>query len=120
MNAETKVLMPFYSANGASLSQMQLMKESGLERSSLLDQIENLRKLGYVFEIHPQHGFRLVQSPDLLMADDLTARMKSVKKQMIGNQILVFEKTASTNDIVQRLALEGYPEGLSVFAESQS
>ncbi len=38
----------------------------------------------------------------------------------IGSRILVFRETESTNDIVRRAAEDGEPEGLVVFAESQT
>ncbi len=39
---------------------------------------------------------------------------------MIGNTIRVLPNTTSTNDEASRAALEGHPEGLVIFAESQS
>ena len=37
-----------------------------------------------------------------------------------GRDIRVFEETTSTNDVVEKLARDGEPEGVVVFAESQS
>ncbi|MCG3148314.1 MAG: Bifunctional ligase/repressor BirA [Verrucomicrobiae bacterium] len=79
--------------------------------------LAELRQLGYVVEQRAHLGYRLVESPDRLIADDLRARLKT---QMIGKEILVFEETASTNDVVARLADGHRGEGLVVFAESQT
>ena len=79
--------------------------------------LEELDQLGYVIERKPQLGYRLVESPDRLIADDLLAR---VQPQVIGKHILVFEETASTNDVVARLAPGHRGEGLVVYAESQT
>jgi BirA family biotin operon repressor/biotin-[acetyl-CoA-carboxylase] ligase len=38
----------------------------------------------------------------------------------IGRDIRVFTETASTNDVVEKLARDGLPEGAVVFAEAQS
>jgi BirA family biotin operon repressor/biotin-[acetyl-CoA-carboxylase] ligase len=38
----------------------------------------------------------------------------------IGSRVMVFRETESTNDIVRRAAEGGEPEGLAVFAESQT
>ena len=38
----------------------------------------------------------------------------------IGNKILIVEEIASTNDLVWQMAQEGSPDGLVVFAESQT
>ncbi len=80
-------------------------------------QLRELRQLGYVIEAHPMRGLRLVQSPDRLMAEDLQARLAP---QALGREILVFEETSSTNDVVAQLAASGRGEGTVVFAETQT
>lgn len=55
-----------------------------------------------MIERKPQLGYRAGRVTDRLIADDLLAR---VQPQVIGKHILVFEETASTNDVVARLAL---------------
>jgi BirA family biotin operon repressor/biotin-[acetyl-CoA-carboxylase] ligase len=79
--------------------------------------VAELKTLGYHIESHPHHGYRLLSSPDRLTADDIKARLKP---QLIGAEILVFEQTASTNDVAAQLAAAGAREGLVVFAESQT
>ena len=79
--------------------------------------LAELQKLGYGIETHPHFGYRLVVGPDRLMADDLRARLQT---KVIGREILVFEETTSTNDVVERLARSQPHEGLVVFAESQT
>lgn len=79
--------------------------------------IAELETLGYSIESHPHLGCRLLHSPDRLTADDIKARLNP---QLIGAEILVFEQTASTNDVVAHLAAAGAREGLVVFAESQT
>ncbi|MCX7885752.1 MAG: biotin--[acetyl-CoA-carboxylase] ligase [Verrucomicrobiae bacterium] len=79
--------------------------------------VAELEALGYGVEFHPHRGYRLLQSPDRLSADDIQARLRL---QLIGTEILVFEQTTSTNDVVAHLAAAGAREGLVVFAESQT
>ena len=79
--------------------------------------LAELQQLGYGIETHPHFGYRLVAGPDRLMADDLRARLQT---KVIGREILVFEETTSTNDVVERLARSQPHEGLVVFAESQT
>ena len=79
--------------------------------------LAELQQLGYGIETHPHFGYRLVTGPDRLMADDLRARLQI---KVIGREILVFEETTSTNDVVERLARFQPHEGLVVFAESQT
>jgi len=80
-------------------------------------ELAELQQLGYSIEAHPHLGYRLVAGPDRLMADDLRARLQT---KIIGREILVFEETTSTNDVVERLARSQVQEGLVVFAESQT
>lgn len=63
-------------------------------------------------------GYRLVSSPDALHADDLWARLGKMK--VVGRDIRVFAQTTSTNDVVEKLARDGVPEGVVVFAEAQT
>jgi BirA family biotin operon repressor/biotin-[acetyl-CoA-carboxylase] ligase len=77
-----------------------------------------LRTLGYGIEASPHLGYRLLSAPDLLHADDLHAALGKIK--IIGRDIRVFEETTSTNDVMEKLARDGVPEGAVVFAESQT
>ena len=89
----------------------------GLSRAAVWARIEELRALGYDIEAGPHSGYRLVQAPDVLHADDLLSRLGQTK--YIGRDIRVFQETTSTNDVIDKLARDGVPEGVVVFAESQ-
>src|SRR5205807_2805575 len=69
-------------------------------------------------EASPHTGYRLLNSPDVLLADDLISLLGKTK--LIGRDIRVFRETTSTNDVVERLARDGVKEGVVVFAESQT
>lgn len=58
----------------------------------------------------------MAASPDTLLADDILSRLPD--RRWI-HRILVFKKTASTNDLIARLARDGAPSGIVVFAEEQ-
>jgi BirA family biotin operon repressor/biotin-[acetyl-CoA-carboxylase] ligase len=101
-----------------SVSGAELAQRLGISRAAIWARIDDLRKLGYEIEASPHHGYKLTGTPDLLLADDLESRLP--EKRVIGREILVYKETASTNDVVERLARDGAKEGLVVFAESQS
>jgi BirA family biotin operon repressor/biotin-[acetyl-CoA-carboxylase] ligase len=85
--------------------------------------IAELRKLGYEIESDPHHGYRLLRCPDVLLADELKARLRigSPKSEpIIGRDIIVYKQTESTSNVLDRLALDGVEEGVVVFAESQT
>jgi BirA family biotin operon repressor/biotin-[acetyl-CoA-carboxylase] ligase len=90
----------------------------GVTRAAIWARIEELRKLGYEIDASPVLGYRLNSAPDVLHADDLLARLGPVR--VIGREVRVFEETASTNDVVERMARDGVAEGVVVFAESQT
>jgi BirA family biotin operon repressor/biotin-[acetyl-CoA-carboxylase] ligase len=56
-------------------------------------------------------------SPDRLQPDRLRAALGGIT---IGSEIVVLEKTDSTNDVIVEMAKDGRPEGLVVFAEHQT
>lgn len=113
MNAGTAILEALFQATGQFVPASELHRRA----PNAVHEITELRQLGYDIEIHPHFGYRLLAAPDRLTADDLRARLQT---RVIGTEILVFDETGSTNDVVARLAHDGAREGLVVFAESQT
>ena len=95
-----------------------LCQQLGVTRAAVWSHIESLREAGFEIIASPHRGYQLVSAPDALLAVDLQSR--HVKGQIIGNAIHVLSQTTSTNDQVSQAALENHPEGLVIFAESQS
>jgi len=117
MKAGTAILETFYQAAGQFVRVDDLGRRLKLPAAAVSAEIEELEKIGYTIESHPHFGYRLLGTPDRLTADDIRARLKTPS---IGSEILVFEETASTNEVVEHLAKSGAREGLVVFAESQT
>lgn len=103
---------------GDAASGTDLAQSLGISRAAIWARIEDLRRLGYEITASPHEGYRLLSVPDVLHADDLLSRLPP--DVIVGRDIRVFQETTSTNDIVERLARDGVPEGAVVFAESQS
>ena len=131
MKSCTAILTALYRANGQFVAASEVQELLGGSNSVLEAEIAALHGLGYVIELHPHRGYRLLESPDRLMADDLEARLESFevrhdaavvagRTRVIGSEIMVFEETASTNDVCEQLARSGGRDGLVVFAESQT
>jgi BirA family biotin operon repressor/biotin-[acetyl-CoA-carboxylase] ligase len=95
-----------------------LCKQLGVTRAAVWSHIELLRAAGFEIIASPHRGYQLVSKPDALLAVDLQSRLAT--GQVIGNVIRVLPQTTSTNDEASRAALEDHPEGLVIFAESQS
>jgi len=87
------------------------------DHAHLAIRIAHLQAAGYTVEHHPHHGYRLQASPDRLIADDILSRLPEC--QWI-RRVLVFRRTASTNDLIAGLARDGAAPGIAVFAEEQT
>src|SRR6266550_1443261 len=96
MTGDAKILHALREAGDASVAGTELAQRVKLNRAALIARIEGLRSLGYDIEASPHHGYRLISSPDLLHADDLLSRLGNTR--VVGREIHVFAKTASTND----------------------
>jgi BirA family biotin operon repressor/biotin-[acetyl-CoA-carboxylase] ligase len=76
-----------------------------------------LRHAGFEIEERPGLGFRLIRSPDRLIADDLLSRLGPC---VLVREIVVFAETASTNDSAMQRGRQGADGGLVIFAERQT
>jgi BirA family biotin operon repressor/biotin-[acetyl-CoA-carboxylase] ligase len=117
MTVDAKILAALRAAPWG-VSGSELARQLAMTRAGVWTHIEELRELGYDIEASPHLGYRLLAAPDLLHADDLSARLG--KTRVIGREIHVFQETTSTNDVAARLARGGAAEGAVVFAESQT
>jgi BirA family transcriptional regulator, biotin operon repressor / biotin---[acetyl-CoA-carboxylase] ligase len=117
MTADAKILSALR-ANPDGVSGAQLAGQLDISRAAVWSRVEELRRVGFDIEAGPHFGYRLVEEPDALLADDLLARLGKTK--VIGRDIQVFEQTTSTNDVIEKLARDGVREGVVVFAESQT
>jgi len=79
--------------------------------------LTELRSAGFEIEERPGLGFRLLSSPDRLIADDLTARLEECS---LVREIVVFTETDSTNELAMRRGRQGEAGGLAIFAERQT
>ena len=117
MTTDAKILSALRE-NADGISGAQLAEELKISRAAVWARIEDLRKVGFEIEASPHFGYKIVAEPDALFADDLLARLGKTK--VVGRDIRVFEQTASTNDVIEKLARDGVKEGVVVFAESQT
>ncbi len=85
--------------------------------SALESRIRVLGEAGFEIEHAPGLGYRLLKSPDRLIADDIVARLDSAA---FIRDVFVFKETDSTNESAARLGRAGGPAGIVIFAESQT
>ena len=113
MSVDEQILYALRQSTGDPVSGAELAQRLGVSRAAIWSRIEDLRKLGYGIEAKPHQGYRLVSTPDAVYADDIMARLSA--DRIVGRDIRVFKSTSSTNDIVEKLAIDGAGEGVVVF-----
>src|SRR4029077_10801761 len=118
MSTDSQILLALRGTRDGTVSGAELSQKLGISRAAIWARVEELRQLGYDIEASPPLGYPLLNSPDVLHADYLLARLGQTR--VIGRDIQVFQETTSTNDVVEKLARDGVKEGVVVFAESQS
>lgn len=89
----------------------------GTPLSAVKSRIAGLIESGFEIEHHPSLGYRMLSSPDRLIADDLLARLGSTA---LIRTIHVFAETDSTNDRAAQLGRGGVASGVVIFAEKQT
>jgi BirA family biotin operon repressor/biotin-[acetyl-CoA-carboxylase] ligase len=95
----------------------ELSKKLAISRSAVWKQIKALRELGFTISAEASRGYRLISSPDRLLASSITHLLRS---ERIGTKILSLPEAVSTNSVAFRMAEDGAEEGSVVIAESQS
>jgi BirA family biotin operon repressor/biotin-[acetyl-CoA-carboxylase] ligase len=113
MNVAVRILRCLRSEESSAA---ELGAKCGVSLEKIRHEISELQAAGFVFQQHPILGYSLVLCPDRLIADDIASRLAGdwVK------EILVFEKTSSTNDRAMELGTAGGNGPSVVLAETQS
>lgn len=98
------------------VSGQELCETLGVSRTAVWKGMKKLKSEGYNIEAISNKGYRLLESPDILDADEL----KSIQKTAwAGKEIVYYDVTDSTNIQAKRLAEEGMPHGTLVIAGRQ-
>jgi BirA family biotin operon repressor/biotin-[acetyl-CoA-carboxylase] ligase len=113
---DTRLLTALRSAS-VHLPATDLAGQLAAPLTAVQARLAELRGAGFEIEERPGLGYRLLGSPDRLIADDLQARLGECP---LIREILVFEETESTNDLATRRGRQGAAGGLVLFAEHQT
>ena len=112
-----RILALLYESDAPFLSGEELSRALNVSRSAVWKQIKALRAAGFIIRAEPSRGYRLIASPDRLIASSLT---RLLQNGLIGKKILSLQETVSTNAVAFRMAEDGAEEGSVVIAEFQS
>ncbi|MCK4385811.1 MAG: biotin--[acetyl-CoA-carboxylase] ligase, partial [candidate division Zixibacteria bacterium] len=79
--------------------------------------VRELRRWGFKIQSERKKGYRLVESPDLILPAEIK---KNLKTKIFGKKIYSYRKVGSTNLLGFRLAETGSEEGTLIVAEEQT
>jgi BirA family biotin operon repressor/biotin-[acetyl-CoA-carboxylase] ligase len=116
-SVDQKIVGLFRKKPGEIISGEELGTELNISRTAVWKHIKTLQELGYRIEAVPSRGYRLLSSPDILIADEIKAGLTT---RRIGKKIICFRSTDSTNQIAFKLGEQEAEEGTVVIAEEQS
>jgi len=116
MSSMEEILRLLKGADGY-ISGERIARELGVSRAAVWKHIAILRKEGFSIHSQPKLGYSLTFSPDKLMPSEVRDGLDT---SVIGNEVLYFPETESTNLIAKKLATNGAREGTIVIAEAQT
>lgn len=95
----------------------KIAAEIGVSRSTVWEWIEKLRELGVAIKGHPRRGYQLEKLPDILTPSLVRAELPHAE---IGNKVIHYFRTDSTNNVALQLDLQTGPHGTIIIAEEQT
>lgn len=110
------ILNTFRENRDEFVSGQAISNQIKITRTAVWKHIEGLRKKGYVIVSAPSKGYKLIDSPDILLVSDIK---NAINVKVIGKEIIIFDEVKSTNDAAMEMGAKGEDEGLVVVAESQ-
>jgi len=94
-----------------------LLRKTGLDEKALRRSLVAVEEAGFSLERHPHLGYRLLGDYFPLIEEEIHLGLKT---DLIGREIIVLKKVASTMEEAARLARSGCRAGLVLFAEEQT
>ncbi len=99
------------------VSGQELCNKFGVSRTAIWKAIKSLKEMGYEIVAVPNKGYRLMGIPDSINQIEL----KSIREtNWVGQEIIYYDATDSTNVRAKELAEDNYPNGTVVVANHQS
>ncbi len=117
MTSRNQILSLFRRNPGAFVSGQELSQTLNISRAAVWKQVELLRELGFEIEAQRSRGYRLLGGPELLLAADIQADLKT---ERIGRGLECLEVADSTNAQARQVAEAGAADGTVIIADRQS
>lgn len=108
------------------VSSQELCQEFNVSRTAVWKVINQLKEDGYEIESVTRKGYRLVEAPDAMTADEIKAALKklgaenSSQTEEFLTEIFYHDSIDSTNIEAARLSEQGYGTGTLVVSDEQT
>jgi len=116
LSSRDKILELFRCNTDKYLSGQDISNELNISRTAVWKQVKALREMGFEIEAKSSQGYRLLATPDLLLATDID---RNLNTQVIGKAVVSHAEIDSTNILARQLADGDAPEGTVVIADRQ-
>ena len=118
---KTKILSILRQTEGY-VSGQELCELLGVSRTAVWKSIKKLEEEGYEIEGLNRKGYRLIESPDVVTAQEIEACLKNIESMGTGLRFKVkyAPEVDSTNTWAKREAENGAPEGTVLVADMQT
>jgi BirA family biotin operon repressor/biotin-[acetyl-CoA-carboxylase] ligase len=116
-STDQKIIELFRKSPGEIISGEQFARALNISRTAVWKRIRALRARNYRIDAVPSQGYRLLHSPDILVAEEIASGLQTKR---VGKKIICRMKTDSTNLIAFSLGEQGAEEGTVVMAEEQT
>ncbi len=115
--AQFQILHFLREKRGEFVSGEEISRSIGVSRAAVWKRVRLLRRLGYSIEAVTSRGYRLLASADTLIPGEIR---EGLKTRVIGQKIIYFEETDSTNMRAQELGRSGAVEGTVIVSDCQT
>lgn len=99
------------------ISGEDIARKLQVSRTAVWKHIHELKQAGYAIESHSRKGYALIDTPDLLLPNEIKNKLSS---KILGNEINYYDEVDSTNNKAKSLAAQGASDGAIVVSETQS
>jgi len=112
-----EILRLFHAHPEGFVSGAEISQHLGVSRTAVWKHIRALREAGYAIEAVTSRGYRLRETPDLLLAAEIQAGLST---RVVGRRMQCFASVDSTNLRAAELAEQGGEDGTVLIAEEQT
>lgn len=113
---KTKILKILRNSKGY-VSGQEMCEQLHVSRTAVWKVMNQLKEEGYVIEAVSNRGYQLIESPDTVTDYEVLSQMKT---KVIGQKVVYFDTTDSTNQQAKIIAEEKESHGILVTAEVQN